>query len=256
MEPVDINIAGITIMEPPTAFTDLIVATVCLIAYIKMSRSLKKDQLYERQFMRFFAFMGLCTFFGAIMTHAFPYVFHNEPILRPDQYSQLPWSQRLICNYHNLPNWICNIISVTYFAYASVNRANTILNNKGIKAIRIAIAIESIAVLAATLYKFTFLFAEIHIGVALLIFSAPLQIRVWKYHKRKDAPFILLATFITLFVPMVLIGKMQFSPWFNHNDISHILIASAMTAFYFAAVRWAQEYDTNLDASKIKNVIK
>ena len=188
------------------------------------------------------------------MTHAFPYAFHYDGVLRPDQYRDLPWIERLTANYHNLPNWICNIVSVTFFAYASVNRANSILSNKSIKAIRIAIAIESLVVLIATLYKYTFLFAEIHIGVALLIFSAPLQIQVWKNFKRKDAPFILLATFITLFVPMVLIGKMQFSEWFNHNDISHILIASAMTAFYFAGRHWVREYNTeNLEIKPVLN---
>jgi len=46
---------------------------------------------------------------------------------------------------------------------------------------------------------------------------------------------LLIGAGVMLFSGPVMATKFQLSPWFNHNDISHILIATSMFIFYKSA---------------------
>ncbi|MCQ2973505.1 MAG: hypothetical protein MJ211_01695 [Bacteroidales bacterium] len=252
MNKTQILIGNLTIEEPATMITDLIVATICLFAFTKLYKGLNRDKKHEKLYLHFFFCMGMCTLFGALMTHAFGYYFLPSEYANINDFSILPWTEQLKMNLYKLPNWIFNISSVTFFAYASISRADEILNIKNKKLIYLLTAIETIIIISLTLYKFTFLFAEIHIGISLLIFSAPFQIKIWKKYQKPDAKFILLATLITTFVPGIMIPKLCINQWFNYNDISHVFISCAMISFYIAGLYWIKEYESDTENQKLE----
>ena len=73
MEPQpSIYFLGLRIDEPVIATTDLLVATVSFYAYFKLSKLNRADRGFIL-FRLYFLFLGLATFWGAMVTHAFLY---------------------------------------------------------------------------------------------------------------------------------------------------------------------------------------
>ena len=208
------------IVDPMSAATDLVVTAVCLYAFFRLRRVMGRLP-YERLYLLFFVLMGLCTLFGAFLSHAFSYAFDEK-------------------GFYKLPNWICNILSVSSYTFAVIGRTDAVRTLPARRALTVAAAVETLLILAATLWKFSFLFAEIHIAVCLLLFSLPLQLRLWKDGRRKEVRLILIATAMMALVPFILIAGISFAAWFNYNDISHLVIAAALFVFYLAGLAWKE----------------
>lgn len=242
MEKTQIIIGGLTILEPMTALTDMLVSVVCFYAFAKLKQR-SQTSGYMQLYPYFFLAMGISTLSGAVMTHAFSYIFQNEPDILPDAVENTQWFYLLEHNYQKLPSWIFNIISVTIFTFAMIYRSEKFFGKK-IQAILYSFSIlETIAMLSLMIYKMTFMFAEMHIGISLWIISMPVQIKIWQRHRKREALIIMLATFTTSLTGIVLAPKLSLGKWFNHFDISHVIIAISMYFFYLAGLCWHNDYD-------------
>lgn len=242
MEKTQIILWGITILEPITALTDMLVTLVSFYAFIKLKQR-SESSGYMHLFPYFFLAMGISTLTGAVMTHAFSYIFQSEADLVPDAIENLAWFDLFEHNYQKLPSWIFNIISVTIFTFAMIYRSTTFFNKKTTAILYAFSIIETLAMLSLMIYKMSFIFAELHIGISLWIISMPVQIKIWKQHHKREAMFIILATITTTLTGAVLGPKFSLSKWFNHFDISHIIIAIAMYFFYLAGLCWHNDYE-------------
>ena len=207
------------IQEPMTAATDLLIAAVSLYAFLRLKRRWPKPDLSQCWYLLFFLLMFISTLFGAFLNHAFAYVF--------------PPGDR-----NMLPNWITNVLSVSCYAMALIERAHSVRPLRFRKALGMAVLVETVAIVVLTLWKMTFLYAEIHIGIILYVFSLPLQIRLWKAGYRKENTLAIVATAVMSLIPVVLIAGLSFSEHFNFYDISHVFIATAMYLYYRAGLLW------------------
>lgn len=207
------------IYEPMTAATDLLIAAVSLYAFLRLKRRWTKTNLSECWYLMFFLLMAVSTTFGAILNHAFAYVFPPG-------------------NGNFLPNWLSNVLAVSCYAMALIERADSVRRLPPRKALAIAVLVESVVILVLTLWKRDFLFAEIHIAVILYVFSLPLQIRLWRDGYRRENVIAIVATAVMSLIPVVLIGKWHIGNWLIDFDISHILIATAMYLYYRAGLLW------------------
>jgi len=221
------------VLEPMTAITDFIVTIVCVIAFVKLRRISIDNGNYLGIYPYFFLTMGLGCLMAGIMTHAFAYTFVPE-LLDKAQMQALPWSEKMAYHLHDLPNWLFNIISVTLFMFSVIARAaDTITINR--KRYNIIAAGESIAVFAALMWLLSYDIATAHIGFALYAIELPLMIWIYRYNRGMEALYLIIGTLFMIITVPVMATKFQFSPWFNHNDISHCCIAITMFLFYKSA---------------------
>lgn len=229
-------LGDITVLEPMTAVTDFIVTAVCLLAFVRLRRLSKANGGYMSYYPYFFLTMGLGCFFAALMTHAFAYTMVD--ILPKDHIRQLDWAGQLAYHLHDLPNWIFNIVSVTLFEFAMLERISQLKPNYNRNLYTGIVIAESAVVLMLLLWKLNYAFAAMHIGFALYIIELP---HIWPLYRstgNPEARYLVIASLVML--PSGVAMAMQQwlvenSPWFNHNDISHCLIAITMYLCYKSA---------------------
>ena len=221
-------------MEPTTALTDFIITAVCIAAYVKLRRTSKLHGGYMPHYPYFFLTMGLCTFFAALMSHAFAYYF-VEPLLVKSQIALLPWADKFAYHIHDMPNWLFNITSASLFELALVDRAADLAPDISRRRWLVVITAESILVLALLIFYIDYNVAAAHIALTLYAVLVPLQLLVRKHQFIDEQKLLLIGAGVMLFSGPVMATKFQFSPWFNHNDISHVLIAASMFIFYKSA---------------------
>ena len=243
---------GVSVLEPTTALTDFIITAVCIVAYVKLRRISKANGGYMPHYPHFFLTMGLCTLFAGLMSHAFQYFF-VEPILAKPQIALLDWSDKFAYHIHNMPNWLFNITSASLFELSLVDRAADLAPDISRKRWLATITAESIVTLVLLIYLVDYNVAAAHIAFTLYAVLVPLQLLVKKHQFDTEQKLLLLGAGVMLFSGPVMATKFQLSPWFNHNDISHILIATSMFIFYKSATITLSTPPTTASFSKQKS---
>ena len=240
METTQLTLGGLLVLEPVTAFTDFLITLVSFIGYYKFINKRKKGGLSITYFAYFFLFMGLGTLFAGLFTHAFSYIFgidETEPIKS--------WIDNLLSNAHNLPNWLFNIVSVTFFEIATIRMLSKYIKDLNTTFIYIVIAVESLAAFGLILYFFKYYIAAAHIGFALYLISMPFQIINYKTNHSQYSKFIIIGSSLMIITLPVMLAKLEISKWMNFNDISHLTIMITMLLFMKAGLNFLQEKPKN-----------
>lgn len=207
------------IEEFMTGLTDGFIALVSLWGYLSLKRRWPEPKLYERLYLWFFAMMAVSCFCGWLLNHWFSWLFPPGD-----------------CNC--LPNWLANNLSLMCFAMAVVFRADAIRPLRCRRALLVAVVVETALTVVVTLLTMSWLWMVVHIGVCLLVFSLPLQIRLWKDGCRDEARWAFIGTAVMALNPAVLIPDIGFSPEFNSYSISHLIITTGMLIFYRVGTCW------------------
>ena len=211
-----ITIGSVVITDLSNAVTNLLIAAISFAGWACLRRRFTRRERYERLYLWFFFLMGWSTLFGALFNHCFAYY--------------------LTSRYYLLPNYLFNLASLTCYGWAVTERYYCLRPGKGKTLLLWAIGVVSLVMLVFLLWKVEYLYMVIHIGLILILFSLPLQLRLLP---RKEARLIILATIVLLGVPPVLITGWGLAPWLNDYDLAHLLIAAAMLILYYAGRAWA-----------------
>lgn len=224
-------------MEPMTAITDFIVTIVCVIAFLRLRKISEENHGYMKYYPYFFLTMGLGCFFAAIMTHAIPYTM-VEQMLMKEQINAMEWQDKFLYHLHDLPNWLLNILSVTLFEISMVERiSKNISTYNRARYMKIAMA-ETAIVTILLLWKLNYAVAAAHIGFALYAIELPMMLKIYRETQSPEAKPLITGSWIMLIAIAAMAMQkilVEYSPWFNHNDISHCVIAITMYLFYQSA---------------------
>lgn len=220
-----------------TALTDFLVTAVCLVAFVRLRKLSIQNNGYMSYYPYFFLTMGLGCFFAALMTHAFSYTMVDQ-ILGKDELKALCWTDKLTYHLHDLPNWLLNIVSVTLFEIAMVERISKNLPEYNKKLYLRIVIIESVTVTALLLWLLNYAVAAGHIGFALYVIELPQMLKINRNSPNKEAKPLITGSYLMIIAIAAMAFQKQlveYSPWFNHNDISHCVIAATMYLFYKSA---------------------
>lgn len=204
-----IYLGNLRIDEPVTTLTDFLFAAICLFAYFntKELRQEKGANLYRW----FFLGTGLSTLISAIIGHAFLYRFG--------------FGAKII-------GWEANVIGASFAAFAALYHSRSSISENTFKRLLCINYAEVVLALVFTALFFTFVVVEIHSAFGLLGMVTVLEGIHYKKTGSVLSRNMLIGVGIAVAAVLVHIARLAISVWFNHMDLSHIIMCIAMYVMY------------------------
>lgn len=208
------DFGSFVLYEPVTVLTDLFVTAVCWYAFFELGK-LPASRL-GWLFRAYFLSMGLATAYGGIIGHGF--------------IVQLGFVWKV-------PGWVISMFSVALLERAAIFHAQPLLPQRVGKFFAWLNLVELISLLIIVLYTLSFFFVEAHAAYGMLV--VVLSMEVYVFSKTKSAGSRLLILAVVVAALAALVHLTEFSPhrWFNHLDLSHVLMAVAAWYFYKGAAQ-------------------
>jgi len=208
MDKTSIIIYGITILEPVTLLTDFITAFLSLFFSIKLLRTGLAG--YKSSWFVFFIAFGISTMVAGV-AHGF-YLYFGKVFL--------------------MFSWTFGAISI----FPLTNATIILIKNKHFrKLLQYLLLLIIISSFVLIYYYKNFLVVTFMTAVCVMGIKFPTLI----YYNRKCHEnyykFILLGIGISAFSAIIHGFKISISPWFNHKDISHVILSISLLFFYYGA---------------------
>ena len=217
LEQPPIEIFGVTIYEPVTSATDLLVAAMCFYGWYQLKKLNRKEQ--SQRFMNYYLFtLGWATAIAAFTAHAF------LPQLRP-----------YFGEYTKLIGWIMSMVSVSWLERGAIAHATPLMGAKPANWIKWANYVELFILIGGIIVTINFVFVEIHSILGLLLVAAPLHVLAWRRKRDKGSLYILWAIGMAAVAMSFFVSKIGISKWFNHSDIAHVFLTISAYLTYLGA---------------------
>lgn len=210
-----IHIFGLLIEEPVTTLTDLLVTAICLYAFFKLGKIANKQPV--KTYLRiYFLSMGIATAIGGLIGHGFFYAFDYNM-------------------YWKLPGWLTSMVSIAMLERASIEYSRRLINKKtGVVFAWLNIT-ELFTFMVITLVSQNFFFVEVHSAYGLLVVVSGFNFYIYYNTKSKGSKLFLIAVGFSAISALVFMNKWGISKWFNHFDISHVVMTISAWYFYRGA---------------------
>jgi hypothetical protein len=210
-----IEVFDIVIMEPMVTLTDLCITVVCLYAFIRLKKLNMQGKVHR--YMRwYFLIMGIATFLGGILGHAFQYAVGLE------------WK---------LPGWLISMLAVMAIERASIMHAGPLLNRKFSRFLEIANVVELIIFAVITFSTLNFFFIQVHSAYGLGLIVLPLHFYVYKKTGNEGSRVIFLSVIFATLAAFFYTSKIGLHVWFNHLDLAHTVMSISLYFFYRGALK-------------------
>ncbi len=210
-----VDLFGFQIMEPVTAATDLLVSGVCLYAFLKIRKG--TNNLSSVNLLKYyFLTLALATAYGGIIGHALQHVL------------SFGWK---------VPGWLISMLSIALIERAAILHAKPILRPGIGKFFAILNIIELSVLVSVVLLTLNFFFVEAHAFYGLLIVVSSFELFIYIKTKDEGSKLLLVAVIISALAATVHLTQFSIHIWFNHLDLSHVLMAMAAYVFYLGATK-------------------
>lgn len=210
-----VDLFGFQIMEPVTAATDLLVSGVCLYAFLKIRKG--TNNLPSVNLLKYyFLTLAVATAYGGIIGHALQHVL------------SFGWK---------VPGWLISMLSIALIERAAILHAKPILRPGIGKFFAILNIIELSVLVSVVLLTLNFFFVEAHAFYGLLIVVSSFELFIYIKTKDEGSKLLLVAVIISALAATVHLTQFSIHIWFNHLDLSHVLMAMAAYVFYLGATK-------------------
>lgn len=228
MEITQLQLGNVSIQEPVTVLTDLVVTAVCWYAYWQLGKY--TSGRLKTLFQAYFFIMGLATAYGGIIGHGFI------------QQLGFVWK---------VPGWLLSMFAVALLERAAIFHAKPWLSPKLGRLLAILNLIELFALLVVVLYTLNFFFVEAHAAYGLLVVVATLEAYIYLKTKHIASKKMLYSISIAALAAGVHLAEISLHKWFNHLDLSHVLMAVSSWILYQAVCKLLHK-----DKRAVKKVLK
>ena len=208
-----IEILSIRIDEPITTATDLLLAAICFYAFFQIRKLACTDRV-KSYFKYYFLVLGLGAMCGGLLGHAFLY--------------RLAEGWKLV-------SWVLTLGSVALIAHALIEIAKPYVK-PGISRIisRFNVLIFALA-LFFTLWTMAFTPVKYYTIFGMVVLVCSLCYFIYR-KTRSSGVLVLMGAVGVGFISAVIFSfEWGLSPWFNHNDISHVILILSAFSFYKGA---------------------
>jgi hypothetical protein len=205
-----VEVLGIRIDEPITTLTDLLFAAVCFFAFF-MIRRRNSDERIKWYFKYYFLTLGFGAMTGGILGHAFLYALS-------------PWWK--------LVSWILILVSVALLAHAMVEMARPLVKPLLTKlASGLNLLVFSVS-LIFTLWTLSFSAVEYYTIFGMVAVVGSFSFLIYRKTGSKGMLLLMIGVGVGFLSAVVFGYKWGLSPWFNHNDICHIILMFSAFVLY------------------------
>ncbi len=204
-----IELFGILILEPVTLITDVFTACVSLILFFKLNRETVKSSA-KRLWILFFFLFGFSTLISGFAHGMYNYLGHISLTI----------------------GWAMGVFSVFFIENATFIGIDS---KKYQNAFRI-FSIIQLSVTILLIYR-TQLFIPVTISsaIGMLLIILPLRIFMLAKYKDESSRKIIIAIFIAFLSAVVHTFRLSLHQWFNHKDLSHIILSISLIFFFLGA---------------------
>ena len=208
-----IEILNIRIDEPITTATDLLLAAICFYAFLQI-RKQECTGRGKRYFKYYFLVLGLGAMTGGLFGHAFQY--------------RLSEGWKLV-------SWVLTLGSVALMAHALMEVAKPLVK-PGISRIlsRFNVLIFALA-LFFTLWSMAFSPVKYYTIFGMVVMVGSLCYYIYRKTGSKGVLVLMGAVGVGFLSAIVFSFEWGLSPWFNHNDISHVILTFSAFSVYKGA---------------------
>ena len=210
-----INLLGIRIDEPIVTLTDLLVSVLCFIYAYKIHKSGKPEKTFL-YFKIYFFTMGIATFLGGIIGHAFLYLFSF---------------------YWKLPGWLMSMISIMFVERGAIEHTRIWLKPSVVRVLSVINILEFITFFTLTIISLDFFFVEFHSGYGLMFVVLSLEGFLFLKTKNEAGKYMLAGVGFAALAAVFFMTKTSPHFWFDYLCVSHVLMAIAATFFYIGTTK-------------------
>jgi len=210
-----INLLGIRIDEPIVTLTDLLVSVLCFIYAYKIHKSRKTEKTFL-YFKIYFFTMGIATFLGGIIGHAFLYLFSF---------------------YWKLPGWLMSMISIMFLERAAIEHTRIWLNSTIVRVLGVINILEFLTFVTLTITSLDFFYVEFHSGYGLMFVVLSLEGFLFLKTKNTAGKYMLAGVGFAALAAVFFMTKTSPHFWFDYLCVSHVLMAIAATFFYIGTTK-------------------
>jgi len=208
-----VEMLHVRIDEPITTLTDLLLATICFYAFFRV-RKLHYTGRIKWYFKYYFLTLGLGAASGGFFGHAFLY--------------------RLTDGW-KMVSWILTLGSVALIAHALIEIAGPMFRPWFPKLLsRFNILIFALA-LFYTLWTMAFSPVKYYTIYGMLVVVGSFSYILYRKTGSRGMLILLGAVGVGFLSAIVFSFEWGLSPWFNHKDISHVILSISAFSFYKGA---------------------
>jgi len=210
-----IEVLNIRIDEPITLITDLLLAAICFYAYFQIRR-LDYTGRGKWYFKIYFLVLGLGAMTGGLLGHAFLY---------------------RVSDAWKLVSWILTMGSVTWIIQALLELARPYIK-KGVTRIisRFNILLFALA-LFFTLWSMAFSPVKYYTTFGMVVVVGSLCYYIYQKTGSKGTLILMGAVLLGFISALIFSLEWGLSPWFNHRDISHVILCFSAYLMYKGTMR-------------------
>jgi len=223
---------GVTILEPFTVLTNLMIAAACFYAYRNLKKKrqiITKTQLYINYF---FLLMGIATIVGGVIGHAFLYTTGL---------------------YGKIPGWYISMAGVALFERAAIDHGRPFMNKKTGQFFSVLNYLEILIFMTLSLIKLNFVFVILHAFYGLFIVVFCFETYVYLKTRNPSFKYVLMATIFGFLAILCHAFQLSINEWFNYNDVSHLEMTVAIIFYYKAALHIQVYQSKEKNQSKEQN---
>jgi len=213
-------IGSFELREPLTTLTDVAVAFVCFYAYIKFLKYKGEKSEGFKFFKIFFLVFGIGLMCAALFGHGLLAYFD-------------PNTKAI--------GWALNSFAQILLGLGVLKEMEPVMKPSMINSVRIFFILQVFLFVFLIINPFTrnFIYVQLCSVISLVALVLPLQIFHYTKTKAKASKFFIISILMGLLPAVVFNFKLGFGVWFNHNDISHIIMVFMMYFMYLGASRFA-----------------
>ena len=214
MEHPTIDVLGITISEPVTMLTDIILAVFCFYFYRRViaCRSTMRGKQY---FAWFFLSMSFCTFLGGVMGHGL-----------------LPYFGAV----GKYPARILTIVTMFWLQLAVIDILVGKVSERFILILQIISVVMVPIFMALAFIKNHFSYAIFH-NIAAALMIIPILIFCLVNYKTEGTKWVLGSLLLSSTIPYFQINRIGINKWFTYHDVCHVMMLISFYVLFLGATK-------------------
>ena len=205
-----IEIWNTRIDEPITTGTDIIIAIVCLYAFLQI-RKLDYQNKVKQYFSYYFLILGLGAIAGGLLGHAFQY--------------RLSEAWKLV-------SWVLTLGTVVLIATALLEIAKNLVQPVVARVFSVFNILVFVLALFFTLWSMAFTPVKYYMIFGMVGMVGSLCYFIYRKTESRGVLVLMGAVGIGVLSAIIFSFEWGLSPWFNHNDISHVILSFSAFGIY------------------------